>query len=73
MFIYLFFFFSFFFFTHFLFLTTSCSYRVKCNEENFCSLQVSVTTSLHLDDGSNDGSLIVDVESPAPATPGMMF
>ncbi|XP_068249212.1 chromatin-remodeling ATPase INO80 isoform X2 [Palaemon carinicauda] len=32
--------------------------------------EVSVTTSLHLDDGSNDGSLIVDVESPAPSTPG---
>ncbi|XP_069993076.1 chromatin-remodeling ATPase INO80-like [Penaeus vannamei] len=31
--------------------------------------EVSVTTSLLLDDASNDGSLIVDVESPAPPTP----
>ncbi|KAK4313944.1 hypothetical protein Pmani_014742 [Petrolisthes manimaculis] len=33
--------------------------------------EVSVTTSLLLDDGSNDGSLIVDVESPgAPPQQG---
>ncbi|XP_042894335.1 chromatin-remodeling ATPase INO80-like isoform X1 [Penaeus japonicus] len=31
--------------------------------------EVSVTTSLLLDDASNDGSLIVDVESPVPPTP----
>lgn len=31
--------------------------------------EVSLSNSLLLDDASNDGSLIVDVESPAPSTP----